>query len=175
MELFKKFCFISRFVMTNKCKRGILISKTPYEKRFAIMEDGELAALIVEGASSEQVLGNIYKGIVKKVVPSAKLAYVDIGLGMDGVLYQEDAVDRNASPNRRGGDDDDGEAFDEDAIEKVLREAEQAGVHGKNITPFMLAHIVEETGGESLATNMQLAYNNARTAAKIAVELAKLG
>ena len=60
-------------------------------------------------------------------------------------------------------------------IEKVLREAEQAGVHGKDITPFMLAHIVEETGGESLATNMQLAYNNARTAAKIAVELAKLG
>ena len=111
--------------MTNKCKRGILISKTPYEKRFAIMEDGELAELIVEGASSEQVLGNIYKGIVKKVVPSAKLAYVDIGLGMDGVLYQEDAVDRNASPNRRGGDDDDGEAFDEVAIEKVLREGDE--------------------------------------------------
>ena len=34
--------------MANKCKRGILISKTPYEKRIAIMEDGELAELVVE-------------------------------------------------------------------------------------------------------------------------------
>ena len=60
-------------------------------------------------------------------------------------------------------------------IDKVLAQAEAAGVKGKNITPFMLAHIVEETGGESLATNMQLAYNNARAAARIAVELSKLG
>jgi len=33
---------------------------------------------------------------------------------------------------------------------------------------------VEYTGGRSLATNIQLAYNNARVAAAIAVELAKL-
>ena len=32
--------------MTYKCKRGILISKTPYETRYAIMEDGELAELV---------------------------------------------------------------------------------------------------------------------------------
>ena len=59
-------------------------------------------------------------------------------------------------------------------IGRVLKKAEEAGVKGKDITPFMLAHIVEETGGESLATNIQLAFNNARAAAKIAVELAKL-
>ena len=60
--------------MTNKCKRGILISKTPYETRYAIMEDGELAELVVDGASSNPILGNIYKGVVKKVVPASKLA-----------------------------------------------------------------------------------------------------
>ena len=59
-------------------------------------------------------------------------------------------------------------------IDKALAAAEEAGVKGKNITPFLLAHIVELTGGDSLKTNMQLAYNNARAAAKIAVELAKL-
>ena len=58
-------------------------------------------------------------------------------------------------------------------IDKALAAAEQAGVKGKNITPFLLAYIVELTGGDSLRTNMQLAYNNARAAAKIAVELAK--
>ena len=51
--------------MANKCKRGILISKTPYEKRIAIMEDGELVELVVEGVSSNRVLGNIYKGVVQ--------------------------------------------------------------------------------------------------------------
>lgn len=60
-------------------------------------------------------------------------------------------------------------------IDRAMAAADEAGVHGKNITPFLLAHIVEMTGGESLKTNMQLAFNNARAAAEIAVELAKLG
>ena len=59
-------------------------------------------------------------------------------------------------------------------IDRAMAQAEEAGVKGKNITPFLLAHIVELTGGDSLKTNIQLAYNNARAAAQIAVELAKL-
>ena len=59
-------------------------------------------------------------------------------------------------------------------IDRAMAEAEVAGVKGKNITPFLLANIVEQTGGDSLKTNMQLAFNNACAAAKIAVELAKL-
>lgn len=59
-------------------------------------------------------------------------------------------------------------------IDKALKMAEDAGVKGKEITPFLLAHIVELTGGDSLKTNIQLAYNNARAAARIAVELARL-
>ena len=59
-------------------------------------------------------------------------------------------------------------------IDKALAAAKEDGVRGKNITPYLLAHIVEYTGGKSLATNIQLAYNNARLAAKVAVELAKL-
>ncbi len=62
----------------------------------------------------------------------------------------------------------------EAVIRRALADAEQAGVHGKATTPFLLAKIVELTGGESLATNIQLALNNARCAARIAVELAKL-
>ena len=58
-------------------------------------------------------------------------------------------------------------------IDRALAAADAAGVKGKNITPFLLAHIVELTGGDSLKTNMQLAFNNARAAAQIAVALAK--
>jgi pseudouridine-5'-phosphate glycosidase len=62
----------------------------------------------------------------------------------------------------------------EAVIRRALADAEQAGVHGKATTPFLLAKIVELTGGESLATNIQLALNNARCAAKIAKALSEL-
>lgn len=60
-------------------------------------------------------------------------------------------------------------------IDEALEDAKAAGIHGKATTPFLLAKIVELTGGDSLKTNIQLAYNNARCAAQIAVELSKLG
>ena len=59
-------------------------------------------------------------------------------------------------------------------IEKAIAGANAEGVRGKNITPYLLAHIVEYTGGQSLKTNIQLAYNNARAAGKIAVAYARL-
>lgn len=59
-------------------------------------------------------------------------------------------------------------------IDKALAAARDAGVRGKDTTPFLLAHIVEYTGGRSLATNIELACHNARMAARIAVEYAKL-
>ena len=62
----------------------------------------------------------------------------------------------------------------ETVINKALAEAEEQGIRGKEITPFMLAKVVEYTGGTSLKTNIQLALNNAICASKIAVALAKL-
>lgn len=60
------------------------------------------------------------------------------------------------------------------AIDEALRQAKEKGIHGKATTPFLLAKIVELTGGDSLASNLQLAYNNALIASKIAVEYSKL-
>ena len=57
------------------------------------------------------------------------------------------------------------------AIEQALREATEQGVHGKETTPFLLARVVELTGGESLESNIQLVLNNARLAAKTAALL----
>lgn len=59
-------------------------------------------------------------------------------------------------------------------VDQALAAAEAKGVHGKEITPFLLAYIAEHTHGISLNTNIQLAYNNARVASRIAVEYAKL-
>lgn len=61
------------------------------------------------------------------------------------------------------------------AIESSLKEAKEKGIKGKETTPFLLAKVKEITGGDSLESNIQLVYNNARVGSKIAVELAKLG
>ena len=57
------------------------------------------------------------------------------------------------------------------AIDQALREMEEAGIHGKQCTPFLLAKVKDLTGGESLASNIQLVLNNARLAAKTAKAL----
>ena len=59
------------------------------------------------------------------------------------------------------------------AIDRALKEAEEAGVKGKEVTPFLLAKVVELTGGDSLESNIQLVLNNARLAARTAAELNK--
>ena len=59
-------------------------------------------------------------------------------------------------------------------IDRAVEMAKEQGIHGKATTPFLLAHIVEMTGGHSLDTNIQLAFNNARAASKIAKAYAAL-
>ena len=59
------------------------------------------------------------------------------------------------------------------AIEEALAQCKAQGVHGKETTPFLLAKVVELTGGDSLESNIQLVLNNARLAAKTAAQLAK--
>ena len=54
------------------------------------------------------------------------------------------------------------------AIEQALRELDENGIHGKECTPFLLAKVVELTGGDSLESNIQLVLNNARPAAQTA-------
>lgn len=67
------------------------------------------------------------------------------------------------------------EAYEEDkeqitaAIEQALKELEEQGIRGKESTPFLLAKVKELTGGDSLETNIQLVYNNAKVASQIAV------
>ena len=69
-------------------------------------------------------------------------------------------------------------AMDSDQMAKIIDEAvaesREKGIKGKKITPFLLARIVELTGGESLNTNIQLAFHNARCAARIAKAYAAL-
>lgn len=56
----------------------------------------------------------------------------------------------------------------EEATEEALRMAREQGVRGPATTPFLLAHVAQATGGESVAANKALLLNNARWAARFA-------
>lgn len=53
-------------------------------------------------------------------------------------------------------------------IDKAINEANEKHIVGKDVTPFLLAKIVEESGGKSLEANIALVYNNAKVGAQIA-------
>ena len=60
------------------------------------------------------------------------------------------------------------------AIDQAVAECKAQGIHGKATTPFLLALIKDITGGDSLDSNIQLVFSNARLASKTACELSKL-
>jgi pseudouridine-5'-phosphate glycosidase len=58
-------------------------------------------------------------------------------------------------------------------VGQALADADAAGVSAKAVTPYLLGRMLDLTGGRSLATNIALIRNNARLAARLAVELAR--
>ena len=59
------------------------------------------------------------------------------------------------------------------AIDEAVEESIKLGIKGKKTTPFLLAKIKDITGGDSLDSNIQLVFNNARLAAKTAAEMCR--
>ena len=56
-------------------------------------------------------------------------------------------------------------------IASAIEEMDAKGIKGKDSTPFLLAKVAEKTAGNSLASNIQLVFNNAKLAAEVAVNL----
>ena len=65
-------------------------------------------------------------------------------------------------------------ALHDRALEEALRLADEKGLVGKEVTPFLLQTIVDLTGGQSLAVNLRIAENNIRVAGEIATAWSKL-
>lgn len=59
-------------------------------------------------------------------------------------------------------------------IDQAIQEMDEKGIKGKECTPFLLARIAEITGGESLASNIQLVFNNAAVGTEIAKAYSEL-
>ena len=74
-------------------KKSIIINADAYETRIAILEDNELAELLVERAEHRRHVGDIYKGRVNAVLPGMQAAFVDLGLPKTGFLHASDLAE----------------------------------------------------------------------------------
>ncbi|MBN1823776.1 MAG: Rne/Rng family ribonuclease [Endomicrobiales bacterium] len=73
-------------------KKEIIVNSSSEETRVAVIENGKLTDLFYERFESEKIIGNIYKGRVKDVLPGISSAFVDIGLDKSGYLYVDDVI-----------------------------------------------------------------------------------
>ena len=60
------------------------------------------------------------------------------------------------------------------AIDEAIKEMDEKGIKGKSCTPFLLAKVASLTGGDSLDSNIQLVFNNAKLMAQVAVNYSKM-
>jgi pseudouridine-5'-phosphate glycosidase len=97
-------------------------------------------------------------------VAALALRHWALGLG-SGVLVTVPVPEAAALPR------DEADA----AIARAIEDAEAAGVHGPAATPWVLARVAELTDGRSVAANLALIENDAAVAARIAVELTRMG
>lgn len=72
----------------------LIINATSFEVRTALIEYGNLVEFHVERPAEKGLISNIYKGVVKRVLPGMQAAFVDIGLERTGFLYVDDVTVR---------------------------------------------------------------------------------
>lgn len=73
--------------------KQILVNSSPYETRVATLENGEIKQLFIEREEDRNVVGNVYKGLVKRVLPGMQAAFLELGLERTAFLYVDDIVD----------------------------------------------------------------------------------
>ena len=107
-------------------RREIIINAAPRETRIAILEEKELAEILVERPEAVRRVGDIYKGRVNAVLPGMQAAFVDLGLEKSAFLHASDL-----QPPSDVADlfEDDDEA--EEAVASVSGPEEPAGRGGR--------------------------------------------
>lgn len=134
-------------------KKEIVINTTEYETRVALLEDNHLVELQTEKAGEDRLVGNIYKGKIKSVLPGMQAAFVDIGMERAAYLHSSDI----GKVYRDGYESDD----DEEAPAEIVRKTRRAGIETvlkKN--QEILVQVIKEpisTKGPRIASEISLA------------------
>ncbi len=68
----------------------LIINTRPHETRVALVENGVVVELHIERKTGQELMGNIYRGRVVRVLPGMQAAFVEIGLDRTAFLYVSD-------------------------------------------------------------------------------------
>jgi ribonuclease G len=78
----------------QRANEQILVNITPQETRVAVLEDGIVQELHIERAASRGLVGNIYLGKVRRVLPGMQSAFIEIGLERAAFLHIADILEQ---------------------------------------------------------------------------------
>ena len=152
----------------------LLINVTPQETRVATVENGMLTEVWIERAKKIGLVGSVFKGTVKRVLPGMEAAFVDIGLEKAAFLHVSDI----AAAMKTGPD---GEKHTK-AIASVLREGEKIavqvskdplGTKGARVTSNLTApsrYLVMMPGDESIGVSTKIEADDERDRLRELVE-----
>jgi len=70
--------------------KQLIINVADHETRVALLEDGTIAELYVDRGDDSNIVGNVYKGKVLRVLPGMQAAFVNIGLSQAAFIYVDD-------------------------------------------------------------------------------------
>jgi ribonuclease G len=70
--------------------KQLIINVAQHETRVALLEDGTIAELYVDRGDDSNIVGNVYKGKVLRVLPGMQAAFVNIGLNQAAFIYVDD-------------------------------------------------------------------------------------
>ncbi len=103
------FSKIRKFFGPKKLAEGnkIVVNCEKLETRVALLEHGSLEEYTVERSNDENIVGSIFKGIVRNIEPGLNAMFVDIGFEKNAFLHFWDAIpealDAGLEPIQRGG------------------------------------------------------------------------
>lgn len=102
-----QYFFIWKIIMLQECialpivqtraPETLLVNVTPRETRVAVLEEGKVCELHIERNVGRGIVGNIYLGVVRRVLPGMQSAFIDIGLERAAFLHIVDVLEHRQS------------------------------------------------------------------------------
>ncbi len=134
-------------------KKEILVNSTEYETRVAILEDDTLVELQVERSDTERMVGDIYKGAIKTVLPGMQAAFIDIGMPKAAYLHSSDI----GTDYGRRYESDEGE---EEAPAEIIRKRRRQAIESVlKRNQEILVQVIKEpisTKGPRISTDISI-------------------
>lgn len=128
--------------------KQLIINMTDYETRIALIESGQVAEYYIERAQDKGLVGSIFKGVVRRVLPGIQSCFVDIGLNRAAFLYGGDIQTAESPKLPVDLDDDDKPATqnhnariedlvkeNQEVLVQVLKDA--IGTKGPRVTTYI--------------------------------------